>query len=57
MLKTDFRERRCGIAEKDYCLNGGRCSPFFDIVIYRAVLAIIASRADKRNGGKFKSPL
>ena len=27
MLKADFRERQCGIVEKDYCLNGGRMFP------------------------------
>jgi hypothetical protein len=30
MLKADFGERQRGIVEKDYCLNGGECSPFFD---------------------------
>lgn len=29
MLKADFGECLCGIAEKDYCLNGGRVLPVF----------------------------
>jgi hypothetical protein len=33
MFKADFRECQCGIAEKDYRLNGGRVLLVFDNIM------------------------